>query len=138
MRPLGSGFVELTRMNCSRCSSSVAPAIASTPVILNDRIVLREVNSHGGNEGQAKHLVYLDKATGKTLTRKYAGHVDYRTQHAPVATNGKYMVYPFGKHDIYDSPAICQNFNRLNRAGNQTKGLSLQFLLLTTSCRKQN
>ena len=89
------------------------PAIASTPLVLNDRIVLREVNSHGGNEGQAKNLVYLDKATGQTLERKYAGHVDYRTQYAAVVTNGKYMVYPFAVHDIYGAPAICQNFNRL-------------------------
>ncbi len=93
------------------------PAIASTPLILKDRIVLREVNSHGGNEGQAKNLVYVDKKTGKTLSRKYAGHVDYRTQVAPVATNGKYMVYPFGVHDIYGAPAICQNLNRLICAG---------------------
>ena len=89
------------------------PAIASTPLILKDRIVLREVNSHGGNEGQARNLVYVDKKTGKTVSRKYAGHVDYRTQVAPVATNGKYLVYPFGVHDIYGAPAICQNLNRL-------------------------
>ena len=89
------------------------PAIASTPLVLDDRIVLREMNSHGGNEGQAKNLVYLDKATGKTLARRPAGHIDYRTQYAPVATNGRVMVYPFGVHDIYGSPAICQNFNRL-------------------------
>ena len=89
------------------------PAIASTPVILKDRIVLREVNSHGGNDGQAKNLVYVDKHTGKTLSRKYAGHIDYRTQVAPVASNGKYTVYPFGVHDIYEAPAICQNLNRL-------------------------
>lgn len=89
------------------------PAIASTPIIINDKIVLREVNSHGGNSGQAKNLVYIDKKTGKTVARKYAGHVDYRTQYAAVATNGKYVVYPFGVHDIYGNPAICQNFNRL-------------------------
>ncbi|MDG1301612.1 MAG: PQQ-binding-like beta-propeller repeat protein, partial [Opitutae bacterium] len=46
-----------------------------------------------------------------------AGHVDYRTQVAPVASNGKFMVYPFGVHDIYGSPATCQNFNRLICAG---------------------
>lgn len=89
------------------------PAIMSTPVLLDDRIVLREVNSHGGNEGQARNLVYLDKKTGKTLARKFAGHIDYRTRVAPVASNGKFMVYPFGVHDIYGSPAICENFNRL-------------------------
>jgi len=89
------------------------PAMASTPVLLEDRIVLREVNSHGGDEGQARNLVYVDKRTGRTLSRKYAGHIDYRTQLAPVASNGKYTVYPFGVHDIYGSPAICQNLNRL-------------------------
>ena len=89
------------------------PAIASTPVIQGDKIILREVNSHGGNQGQAKHLVYLDKATGKTLSRKFAGHVDYRTRNAPVAASDQFVVYPFGVHDIYGSPAICENFNRL-------------------------
>jgi outer membrane protein assembly factor BamB len=89
------------------------PAIASTPVILKDRIVLREINSHGGNEGQARNLVYIDKKTGQTLSRKYAGHIDYRTQVAPLVSNGTYTVYPFGIHDIYGSPAICQNLNRL-------------------------
>jgi outer membrane protein assembly factor BamB len=89
------------------------PAILSTPVIAGDRIILREANSHGGNEGQARNLVYIDKKTGKTLSRKFAGHIDYRTQVAPVASKGKYTVYPFGVHDIYGSPAICQNFNRL-------------------------
>ncbi|WP_242158951.1 PQQ-binding-like beta-propeller repeat protein [Aestuariivivens sediminis] len=89
------------------------PAIMSTPVIQDDKIILREVNSHGGNQGQAKHLVYIDKRTGKTLNRSYAGHVDYRTRYAPVASNDNYVVYPFGVADIYSKPAICQNFNRL-------------------------
>ena len=89
------------------------PAIASTPVIVGDQIILREINSHGGNEGQARNLVYIDKNTGKTLKRQFAGHIDYRTQVAPVASNGKYVTYPFGVHDIYGYPAVCQNFNRL-------------------------
>ena len=89
------------------------PAIASTPLVLDDRIVLRDVNSHWGNESQAKYLHYIDKATGEALDRKYAGHVDYRTRYAAVATNGKRMVYPYAVHDIYRTPAVCQNFNRL-------------------------
>lgn len=89
------------------------PAIASTPQLTEDKVILRETNSHGGNEGQARHLVYLDKATGKTLFRRFAGHIDYRTRYAPVATDGRFTVYPFGVHDIYGYPAICQNFNRL-------------------------
>lgn len=89
------------------------PSMASTPLVLEDRIILREINSHGGNDGQAKHLVYIDKKTGETLSRKYAGHLDYRVRVAPVATNGKYTVYPFGVQDFYSTPAICQNLNRL-------------------------
>ena len=89
------------------------PAIASSPLLLDDRIVLRDVNSHWGFESQAKYLHYIDKATGAALERKYAGHVDYRTRHAPVATNGRVLVYPYAVHDIYRAPAICQNFNRL-------------------------
>ena len=89
------------------------PAIMSTPVLQGNRVVLREVNSHGGNNGQAKNLVYLDKQTGRTLERSYAGHIDYRTRNAPVAARDSFVVYPFGVADIYGTPAVCQNFNRL-------------------------
>ena len=89
------------------------PGIASTPLVLDKTVILREINSHGGNEGQARNLVYLDKQTGQTRNRSYAGHIDYRTQYAPVDANEEYVVYPFGVHDIYSTPAICQNLNRL-------------------------
>ncbi|MCP4312094.1 MAG: PQQ-binding-like beta-propeller repeat protein [Bacteroidetes bacterium] len=97
------------------------PAIASTPLLINDQVVLREINSHGGNEGQARNLVYLNKETGKTEARRYAGHIDYRTRYAAVTGNDEVVVYPFGVHDIYSYPAICQNLNRLicADAGNQ-------------------
>jgi hypothetical protein len=77
------------------------PAIASTPVRIGDQVVLREINSHGGNEGQARNLVYLNKETGKTEARRYAGHIDYRTRYAAVSGNEDVVVYPFGVHDIY-------------------------------------
>jgi outer membrane protein assembly factor BamB len=89
------------------------PAIASTPIVVQNQLVVREINSHGGNQGQAKHLVYIDKENGSVVSRTYSGHVDYRTRYAPVASNGEYVVYPFGIHDIYGSPAICQPFNHL-------------------------
>lgn len=89
------------------------PAIASSPIVRKDDIILREVNSHGGNEGQAKNLVFLNKKTGAVRARQYAGHIDYRTQYAPVAASEEFIVYPFGVHDIYGSPPVCQNFNRL-------------------------
>ena len=89
------------------------PAMASTPLLINDQVVLREINSHGGNDGQARNLVYLNKETGKTEARRYAGHIDYRTRYAAVTGNEDVVVYPFGVHDIYSTPAICQNLNRL-------------------------
>ena len=89
------------------------PVMMSTPISVGDTIVLREGNSHGGNEGQARNLVFIDKATGEVLSRSYAGHIDYRTQYAPVASNGDCIVYPFGIHDIYSMPPVCQNLNRL-------------------------
>ena len=89
------------------------PAMASTPLVLNEKVILREINSHGGDEGQARNLVYIDKHSGRTLRRTYAGHIDYRTQYAPAAANEEYVVYPFGVHDIYSTPPVCQNLNRL-------------------------
>lgn len=89
------------------------PGIASTPLLINDQVVLREINSHGGNEGQARNLVYLNKETGETNARRYVGHVDYRTRYAPVTGNEDVVVFPFGVHDIYNTPPLNQNFNRL-------------------------
>ncbi len=89
------------------------PGIASTPLLIRDQVVLREINSHGGNKGQARNLVYLNKETGETEARRYAGHIDYRTRNAAVTGTEDVVVYPFGVHDIYAYPAVCQNLNRL-------------------------
>ncbi|MCK5642902.1 MAG: PQQ-binding-like beta-propeller repeat protein, partial [Gammaproteobacteria bacterium] len=97
------------------------PAIASSPLLINNQVVLREINSHGGNEGQARNLVYLNKETGKTEARRYAGHIDYRARYAAVDGNDDFVVYPFGVHDIYSYPAVCQNLNRLICADAQNK-----------------
>jgi outer membrane protein assembly factor BamB len=97
------------------------PGMASTPLLIKDQMVLREINSHGGNEGQARNLVYLNKETGETEARRYAGHVDYRTRYAAVTGNEDVVVYPFGVHDIYSAPAQCQNLNRLICADAQNK-----------------
>jgi outer membrane protein assembly factor BamB len=97
------------------------PGMASTPLLINNQVVLREINSHGGNDGQARNLVYLNKETGKVEARRYAGHIDYRTRYAPVTGNEDFVVYPFGVHDIYGTPAISQNLNRLICADSQNK-----------------
>jgi outer membrane protein assembly factor BamB len=97
------------------------PGMASTPLLIGDQVVLREINSHGGNDGQARNLVYLNKETGATEARRFAGHVDYRTRYAAVTGNEDYVVYPYGVHDIYATPAVCQNLNRLICADSQNK-----------------
>jgi len=97
------------------------PGMASTPLLINDQVVLREINSHGGNDGQARNLMYLDKKTGKTIACRYAGHVDYRARYAAVTGNEDFVVYPFGVHDIYSAPALCQNLNRLICADAENK-----------------
>ena len=97
------------------------PGMASTPLLINDQVVLREINSHGGNDGQARNLVFLNKETGAVEARRYAGHVDYRTRYAPVTGNEAFLVYPFAVHDIYSTPAICQNLNRLICADSDNK-----------------
>jgi outer membrane protein assembly factor BamB len=97
------------------------PGIASTPLLINNQVVLREINSHGGNNGQARNLVYLNKETGKTEARRFAGHIDYRTRYAAVTGNEDVVVYPFGVHDIYGYPATCQNLNRLVCADAENK-----------------
>ena len=97
------------------------PGMASTPLLINNWMVQREINSHGGNEGQARNLVYLNKETGETEVRRFAGHVDYRTRYAAVTGNEDVVVYPYGVHDIYSTPALCQNFNRLICADSENR-----------------
>lgn len=72
----------------------------SSVILQNKRCIIREVGS-GGNEGKQKHLVYVDKSTGKTLKEEYAGHVDYRVGYAPLEGNDKYVVYPHGTQTIH-------------------------------------
>jgi len=88
------------------------PCLASTPVVLKDRILLREMGSRG-NRGDTKHVVYIDKKTGEIDEKIYAGHVDYRAGYAPFAASEKYLIVPFGMQDIERAPPVCQPFNRI-------------------------
>ena len=86
------------------------PCNASTPLVLNDTVILREIS---GIRGQGQRLNHIDKATGKVKARTFAGPVDYRTRYAPSAANEDYLVYPYGEHRITNIPPVCQSFNRL-------------------------
>ena len=88
------------------------PCLASTPVVLEGHVLLREMGSRG-NRGDTKHVVYIDKKTGEIDEKIYAGHVDYRAGYAPFAASEKYLVVPFGVQDIEGIPPVCQPFNRI-------------------------
>jgi hypothetical protein len=67
------------------------PAIASTPLISRDLIVLGEINSHGGNKGQARNLaaVYDGKEVIPTERLEQAKEalrelVNFRKEHENV------------------------------------------------------
>ncbi|MFC2116923.1 PQQ-binding-like beta-propeller repeat protein, partial [Bacteroidota bacterium] len=73
------------------------PGMASTPLLINNQIVMREVRGNG--------LVFLNKETGETEDNRDAGDCDYRMRYLPVTGNDDFVVYPY-----VNKP---QNFNRL-------------------------
>jgi len=88
------------------------PAYASTPVVLKDYILAREIGSNG-QKGIAKEVAYINKNTLEVEKEIYSGAVDYRVGYAPLAANEKYMVFPSSTHDIHLNPPVAQTFNRI-------------------------
>ena len=88
------------------------PAYASTPVVLKDHILLREMGSRG-HTGNAKEVAYINKNTLEVEKQIFAGHIDYRTGYAPLAANEKYIVYPFSDNHIEGIPVEAQAFSHI-------------------------
>ncbi len=84
----------------------------SSPVILKDHILFREMGARG-NRGPTKDVVLVDKKTGEIVKEIEVGHVDYRAGHAPFTANEDIVVYPFGVQDIHDKPPVTQAFDRV-------------------------
>lgn len=99
-------------------SSYVVPGAASTPVVLDDVIVLNELGAQGRDFG-ARHLLFIDKATGELIHRSPAGQADYRNGYAPLAGNSEFLVFPTGTQRVQDKPPqhIVQNRIVCKRAG---------------------
>lgn len=85
---------------------------ASTPIVLKDHILIREMGSRG-NAGPSKEVVYISRKTGQVEKEVYSGHIDYRVGYAPLAANENYMVYPFSIQDIEPVPPEAQAFNHI-------------------------
>ncbi len=100
------------------------PAFASTPVLLKDHILLREMGSRG-NTGLAKEIAYINRTTGELEKETFAGHVDYRIGYAPLVANEQYMVFPFSVQNLEAKPPATQAFNHIickdTRTGEQLR-----------------
>lgn len=94
------------------------PNNQSTPVVLEDYVLFRELGARG-NKGPTKHIVFLNKKTGKIEKDMLAGHVDYRAGHAPLAANERFTVFSHGTQDIHETPPVAHAFNRV--IGRDTK-----------------
>ncbi|MFC2081330.1 PQQ-binding-like beta-propeller repeat protein [Bacteroidota bacterium] len=88
------------------------PAYASTPVVLKDHILIREMGSRGYT-GDAKEIAFINRNTLEVEQQIFAGHIDYRTGYAPLAANEKHIVYPFSNNHIERIPAEAQAFNHI-------------------------
>lgn len=86
------------------------PRVSSPVVVLKDHIVVRETGS-GGEVGEARHLVYIDKATGRVVKEEPAGHVDYRRGYAPIAGSQQYIALPAGYQWIQGKPPLVWMLN---------------------------
>jgi len=89
------------------------PVIASTPLLINDQVVYREIEGEG--------LVYLNKKTGKTEARNDAGYLEYRTRYPAIAGSEDFVVYPKSECTINTYTSVNHNFNRLICSDAQNK-----------------
>lgn len=93
-------------------SSYVVAGAASTPLVLEDRVIVNELGAQGRAFG-ARHLLVIDKATGELGQRFPAGQADYRAGFAPLAGNAAVAVYPTGTQRIKDRPPQVIAANRI-------------------------
>lgn len=89
-----------------------APNNQSSPVVLEDHIVFRELGARG-NRGPTKDVVFVNKQTGEIEKEMEVGHVDYRAGHAAFDANENIVVYPYGVMDIHDTPPLTQAHDRV-------------------------
>ncbi len=89
-----------------------APNNQSSPVILKDHIMFRELGARG-NGGPTKDVVLVNKETGEREREIEVGHVDYRAGHAAFAANNEIVVYPYGVMDIHTTPPLTQAHDRV-------------------------
>lgn len=88
---------------CLTTASYKTPAVASTPVLLPEVVVLNEFGAQGTRFG-ARCLTFVGKESGRILRRVPAGQADYRVGYVPLVSEGSTLVYPDGTQRIGDMP----------------------------------
>ncbi|WP_242158224.1 PQQ-binding-like beta-propeller repeat protein [Aestuariivivens sediminis] len=101
------------------------PAYASTPVVLKDYVLMREM----GSKSNAMEVAYINKSNWELERKTYSGQIDYRAGYAPLAANEKYMVFPFSDNDIEARPPKARGFSRIickdTKTGKQLRDISI-------------
>jgi outer membrane protein assembly factor BamB len=80
-----------------------SPALASTPVVLDDVLIGAELGAQGRDQG-ARDLVWFDRASGAVLRRVPAGQADYRMGHAALAGDARHLVTVEGTQRLQARP----------------------------------
>jgi outer membrane protein assembly factor BamB len=88
------------------------PRVSSPVVIAGNQIIVRQTGSRG-ETGVARNLVYIDKQSGRVVRQETIGHLDYRQGYAPLAGDGRFVVYPYGQQYIENIPALVWNLDTL-------------------------
>ena len=101
-RPDATRRLKLGRGNVL-AQSYATPAVACTPLLTPDAVILAELGAQGLDEG-LRHLTWVDRSTGDVLRRRPAGYADYRMGWARLAGEGEFLVYSDGVQRITARP----------------------------------
>lgn len=114
-------------------SSYVLTGAASSPLILEDTIIINELGAQGRNLG-GKSLLEIDKQTGTLLRRIPSGEADYRIGYPPVTGNETVVVYLTGTQRAQENPPQLIGQNRLIGKSMQSGETLWDFQIGATFC----
>lgn len=90
------------------------PAAASSPVVRNADIVVREMGS-GGDHGVARHVVRIDRQSGAAIEKHAVGHADYRVGYPIVVGDERRLICVSGRQNIGERPPSIAPPERIDR-----------------------
>lgn len=85
-------------------SSYTTPCVASTPVVLEETVILNEIGAQG-RDFAARNLTLVDRKTGTVLGTIPVGQADYRIGYVAHTADENFVVYPDGTQRIQALPS---------------------------------